>query len=264
MTDLVERLRAVNPVRTCAPPDIADVRRKLEHEDQVDGHNASRQARRGRDRVFSKVRPRVRHAGLAVAIVVPVLVAALALVLLGHKQSRPPASQTRPAHRSPVPTHPSRTDASSSPIIAALARGVHPPAPDARMRLPILGSSGTRSLQSFRGKVVVLNVFGSWCDLCKAEASILEQAQTHIRGQRATVLGVTYDDKPAASRRFVRARHITYPVLRDVKGRFVRSFKGNAVPETFVIDQHGRIIAARAGKITRRWLTQTLAQVLPG
>jgi cytochrome c biogenesis protein CcmG/thiol:disulfide interchange protein DsbE len=100
--------------------------------------------------------------------------------------------------------------------------------------------------------------------LCKNEASTLEQAQTHIRGQRATVLGVTYEDNPAASRRFVRARHITYPVLRDVNGRFVRSFKGNAVPETFVIDQRGRIVAARDGEISRRWLTRTLARVLPG
>jgi cytochrome c biogenesis protein CcmG/thiol:disulfide interchange protein DsbE len=132
------------------------------------------------------------------------------------------------------------------------------------MALPILGSSGTRNLKSFRGKVVVLNVFASWCQPCKTETATLEQAQTKIVDQEATVLGVTYLDNAAASQAFARAAHITYPVLRDINGRFVRSFDVNGVPETFIIDRRGRIVAARFGEISRRWLTQTLARVFPG
>ena len=131
------------------------------------------------------------------------------------------------------------------------------------MALPTLGSSGTRSLESFRGQVVLLNLFASWCRPCTAETATLEQAQTRLAGQGATVLGVTYQDTSAASEAAVRAGHITYPVLRDVTGRFVHAFGLKAVPETFVVDRRGRIVAARAGEVSRRWLTQTLARVLP-
>jgi ferric-dicitrate binding protein FerR (iron transport regulator) len=161
MTGLVQRLRAANPVRTRNPPAIEDVWRKLEHSAQDPGRDTPRH---GRNRGFSKARRRVRHVGLAVSVAVSVLVAALAIVLLGRDQSRPRVSQSRPGHLRPPPST-SRADAMPSWIIAALARGVHPPAPDAWMRLPILGSSRTRSLRSFRGKIVVLNVFASWCDL---------------------------------------------------------------------------------------------------
>ena len=68
--------------------------------------------------------------------------------------------------------------------------------------------------------MVVLNVFASWCQPCKAQTAALEQAQAVIDSQGATVLGVTYEDHPAASEAFVRAMHITYPVLRDATGRF--------------------------------------------
>jgi cytochrome c biogenesis protein CcmG/thiol:disulfide interchange protein DsbE len=263
MTDLLARLRAVNPVSTCAPPTVEDVWRKLEHEDQIPGLNAPRpespDLKRRRGGMGGLSRVRLRHIGLGLAVAVPVLVAALAIVLLGHNQS---ASPTRPAHPEPA-IAPSHTGASSS-IDAALARGIRPPAPDANMALPILGSSATRSIASFRGKVVVLNVFASWCQLCKTQTATLEQAQAVIAGQGATVLGVTYEDHSAASAAFVRATHITYPVLRDPSGRFVRSFGVlRAVPETIIIDRRGRIAAARAGQIDDRWLTQTLGRLFP-
>lgn len=272
MTDLLQRLRAVNPVPTCDPPTIHDVWSRLEHEDHV-SRPATRhpgtpgpQRRRGRVRVFPRSWFWLRHAGLGLALVVPVLVAALAIVLLGHQNrrseltGRQSVSPARRVHPRPArSTAPSR----STPIDAALARGVRPPAPDAGVALPMLGSSGTRSLESFRGKVVVLSVFASWCEPCKAQTTALEQAQAHI-AEQATVLGVTYEDRSAASEAFVRAEHITYPVLRDPSGRFVRSFGVvTGVPETFVIDRLGRIAAVRRYPVSARWLEQTLARVLP-
>jgi cytochrome c biogenesis protein CcmG/thiol:disulfide interchange protein DsbE len=195
--------------------------------------------------------------GLGLAVAVPVLVAVLAVVLLGHRQ---PASLTRPAHPKPAPAHSSHRGAASS-IDAALARGVRPHVPDATVALPVLGSSATRSIESFRGKVVVLNVFASWCEPCKAQTAVLEQAQAVIAGQGATVVGVTYEDKSTAAEAFVRATHITYPVLRDATGRLGRSLRLTGVPETFIIDRRGRIAAVRAGTVDDRWLTQTLGRL---
>jgi len=256
MTDLLSRLRAVNPVPTCDPPTVEDVWRKLEHEDQISGHNASGPdpSRLERGRGFLRVWLGLRYVGLGLAVAVPVLISALAVVLLGHHQSASPSPQA----------HPVRTGTASSratSIDAALARGVRPPAPDANMALPVLGSSGTRSLESFRGKVVVLNVFASWCPPCRAETTALEQAQAVTASSGVTVLGVTYKDNSAASEAFVRAAHITYPVLRDPSGRFARSFGVTGMPATFVIDRRGRIAAARLGEIGDRWLTQILGRV---
>ncbi len=110
----------------------------------------------------------------------------------------------------------------------------------------------------------MLNVFASWCDPCKAEAPVLEQAQRQIAGHGATVLGVTYLDNTSDSQAFMRAEHITYPVVRDVNGTFVRSFGTTGVPETFVIDRQGRIVAVRRFQLDTRWLDQTLPSILAG
>jgi cytochrome c biogenesis protein CcmG/thiol:disulfide interchange protein DsbE len=148
-------------------------------------------------------------------------------------------------------------------IDSALARGLRPAFPEAHKALPVLGSSGrTETLAGLRGKVVVLNVFASWCDPCKAEAPILERAQRELARSNGTVLGVTYEDTSSASQQFVRREHVNYPVVRDVDDNFVRSLGTQGVPETFVIDRGGRIVAARRFQLTGDWLSHTLARVL--
>src|SRR5262249_11894239 len=137
-----------------------------------------------------------------------------------------------------------------------------PAAPSAETRLPMLGSAGTQSLAELKGKVVVLNVFASWCQPCEAEAPILEREQQTLTRNHATILGVTYQDNSSASEAFVRQQHITYPVIRDVNGSFVRSFGTTGVPETFVIDRQGRIVAVRRYQLAGNWLQRTVQPLL--
>jgi cytochrome c biogenesis protein CcmG, thiol:disulfide interchange protein DsbE len=147
-------------------------------------------------------------------------------------------------------------------IDSLVARGVHPLAPNANMALPVLGSDTTARLADFRGKVVVLNVFASWCDPCQAEAPVLEHAERTIASNNATVLGVTYLDTSTDSEQFVRRWHLTYPVVRDISGNFIRSFGTTGVPETFVINRQGQIAALRRYQIDSAWLNRTLPPLL--
>lgn len=147
-------------------------------------------------------------------------------------------------------------------IDAQLARGVRPAAPAAGALLPGLGSSRSLSLSDLRGKVVVVNLFASWCQPCLAEAPILERTQRQLSGQDGTVVGITYRDTTGDAEQFARQHHINYPIVRDVSGAFARAYGANGIPETFVIDRNGRVAAVRRYQLAGAWLQQTLSRVM--
>jgi len=140
-----------------------------------------------------------------------------------------------------------------------VARGQYPLAPRATRSMPVLGAGGQRSLVSLRGKVVVLNFWASWCAPCREEAPLLERTQSSLERHNATVLGVTYLDASPDSEGFVRSYHLTYPMLRDTTGDFARAYGTNQVPESFLIDRQGRIVAISRGEIEQPFVNRALA-----
>jgi cytochrome c biogenesis protein CcmG/thiol:disulfide interchange protein DsbE len=141
-----------------------------------------------------------------------------------------------------------------------VAQRRYPKAPDAAQALPLLqGRPARASLASFRGRVLVLNFWASWCEPCQVEAPLLEHAQGQLERQGGTVLGVAYLDASPDSRSFVRRYHITYPNLRDNEGTFTHSYGTNQLPETFVLDRQGRIVAISRGEIDQAFLNRALA-----
>jgi cytochrome c biogenesis protein CcmG, thiol:disulfide interchange protein DsbE len=145
-------------------------------------------------------------------------------------------------------------------IDQATAAGRRIPAPTAR--LEVLGHGGQGSLADYKGKVVVLNFWASWCKPCTSELPLLERTHKAISGHGALVLGANYQDVSTSALGFVRRFKLTYPSLRDRDGRFADRYGSRAFPETFVIDRRGRIAAERRGPVDQHWLDQTLPPLL--
>lgn len=141
----------------------------------------------------------------------------------------------------------------------AIAEGHPPQAPDATMKLPRLSGSGSQSLASYRGKVVMLDFWASWCVDCQQEADELESLQHKLEGHDATVLGVTYQDVSNDSRKFVKEYGLSYPNLRDGNGRFVSSFGTEQLPENFLIDREGKIVDIARGPVDKAFVQRALA-----
>jgi cytochrome c biogenesis protein CcmG/thiol:disulfide interchange protein DsbE len=144
----------------------------------------------------------------------------------------------------------------------AVATGDRLDAPDET--LPLLGADGEASLADYRGKVVVLNFWASWCPPCIDELPLLERTQRRIEDRGATVLGVNYKDIPEDALRLVRRFRLSFPSLRDRDGEYAEDFAATGFPETFLVDRKGRIAAVRRGPVDARWLARTLPPLLGG
>jgi cytochrome c biogenesis protein CcmG/thiol:disulfide interchange protein DsbE len=146
-------------------------------------------------------------------------------------------------------------------IDKAVKNGERPAAPGLAKQLPVLGGPGKKSLSDYKGKVVVLNFWASWCDPCTAEAPVLQKAQRQFeKSGTGTVLGATYDDAVSDSLAFARNHKITYPSLRDVGTSLAQEYGTRALPETFVLDGRGRIVSVSRGQLNSAFLTRAIAQ----
>jgi cytochrome c biogenesis protein CcmG, thiol:disulfide interchange protein DsbE len=145
-------------------------------------------------------------------------------------------------------------------IDQALAAGKRPDAPS--VSLPRLGSAQPVSLSAWRGKVVVLNYWASWCPPCRDESPLLERWQKRIEPRGGTVLGVDSLDVVSDARAFMRRYGLTYPMLHDGDGHSQQRFGITGYPETFVIDRRGRIAALRRGTVDDTFMKRAVLPLL--
>ncbi len=107
------------------------------------------------------------------------------------------------------------------------------------------------SLQDYRGKVVVLNFWASWCyPACYEEAPVLERGWRQYRERGVAVVGVDIQDTVEAAKKFIRTFDLTFPNAPDFAGNVSIGYGVYGVPETFFIDRRGRIRAKHVGAVT--------------
>ena len=125
------------------------------------------------------------------------------------------------------------------------------------------------SLDDYAGKIVVVNVWGSWCAPCRAEAPELVAAEKALADRDVVFLGIdSRDPSREAAIAFQRTFGVTYPSIYDPGGDLLLAFRdtipANAIPSTLIIDREGRVAAGKLDEITEATLVGLVDEVDEG
>lgn len=115
-------------------------------------------------------------------------------------------------------------------------------------------------LKDFRGKVVLLNIWATWCDPCKDEMPSMELLYRKLKDRGFEILAVSIDKDSSIVKPFVEDLGLTFPVLLDPKGKITRLYRTIGIPENYIIDKRGIIKEKIIG--ARDWLSKTYVDSL--
>jgi peroxiredoxin len=117
--------------------------------------------------------------------------------------------------------------------------------------LPDLAGRPVR-LRDFRGRVVLLNLWATWCAPCREEMPALATLAEELGPRGLAVVGVNHQESKRDVEAFVREQGLRFPVLLDLEGHVGRGYKAFALPVTFVVDRRGMLAGTVLG--IREWL----------
>ena len=110
-------------------------------------------------------------------------------------------------------------------------------------------------LKNYKNKVVVLNVWGSWCGPCRKEAKELQELYVKNKNSGVEFIGINIRDSKVSAEKFITNFGITYPNIFDRDGVKLLGFKdtlpANAIPSTVLVDKNGKVAARQLGPIER-------------
>jgi cytochrome c biogenesis protein CcmG/thiol:disulfide interchange protein DsbE len=128
--------------------------------------------------------------------------------------------------------------------------------------LRTLDGSETVSLEDFRGQVVVVNFWASWCDPCRDEHDALAAAWDRYRDRGVVIVGVLYNDTTSNGAAFFEELGGDWPLVDDPKSRTALDFGVYGVPETFFIAPDGRVAHRHLGAVTYPMLSDRISALL--
>ncbi len=111
-------------------------------------------------------------------------------------------------------------------------------------------SGASDELERYRGHVVLLNLWASWCAPCRSETPALERLYESDRGRGLVVLGIDQGESAVAAGSFSQEMKLTYPILLDEDQRYGRAYAAVGLPTSLVIDAGGRIVRGIDGELS--------------
>jgi cytochrome c biogenesis protein CcmG/thiol:disulfide interchange protein DsbE len=139
---------------------------------------------------------------------------------------------------------------------------VEKPAPNFRLALL---DGGAVSLESLKGKPVIVNFWASWCyPACYEEAPLLEATWRKYKDRGLQMLGVVIQDKEPNAREFMKRFDFTFPNGLDPGSKISIDFGVYGVPETYFIDRQGRIASKHVGALTPELIERQIRALLAG
>ena len=115
-----------------------------------------------------------------------------------------------------------------------------------------LADSDLIDLDDYRGKVVVIDFWASWCVPCRRSFPWLDEMQDKYREQGLVVIGVNLDTDASEAEAFLRAFPVSFQILKDPDGALAHKYDVIAMPSSYVIDRNGEISARHLGFKTAR------------
>lgn len=122
------------------------------------------------------------------------------------------------------------------------------------------GTSG--SLQDYRGRIVVMNLWGSWCPPCRAEMPDLQRLYDSYRSHDVVVLGVDQGESVQRASAFARSLRINYPILVDEQQQYGRVYAALGMPTTIVIDRKGVVVQGFDGQLSYPQMVEAISPLL--
>jgi thiol-disulfide isomerase/thioredoxin len=97
------------------------------------------------------------------------------------------------------------------------------------------------SLDSLKGKIVLVNFWASWCGPCRKEMPVLEQLNRQYHNKGVALLGVNVEPDSAAATDWLKATPVSFPILFDVDSKVSKLYQVEGMPNTVILDRKGNV-----------------------
>jgi thiol-disulfide isomerase/thioredoxin len=120
----------------------------------------------------------------------------------------------------------------------------------------------TDSLARYRGSIVVMNLWASWCAPCQAEMPALQRFAAAYAKRGVVVLGVDQGESASVAGAFARGHGVTFPILLDEDQQYGRSYAAVGLPTTVIVDRSGHVVRGIDGEMTLADMRTAVAPLL--
>ena len=145
-------------------------------------------------------------------------------------------------------------------LLAAMEMKPYPPGWDAPHFGALTATGESVTLADYRGKVLMVTFWATWCVPCRKEMPALEELQFKFGDRGLRVIGINFKEDEAKIRHFAKLYGLSFPLLLDTTGSITKTYGVVAFPTTFLIGRDGKPIALAVGE--RDWLSDAAMALL--